>query len=354
MTEKNNLECPVCDESFEDKERHTEHKLLQHPAKFCSSCGEQLDHLPQECNYCKQTYCKDHRLPENHDCERLETSRDKNKSIRESKVSSAKTKNSEPSERESDKDIEEKGFLKKAKTKVKIAIFNAKSFLKRKYRSFSFAKFLPILGIIGIVFLSSFREGNPIFKDGNLRGELLSSQLSTAINEVQNALMLSNHIKLTITVILCITVWSVYRYWLLDSKYFRKSKKGLEQLTFVLIFIVFVARHVKVDTTIGLYVDWAMFLSVVFLELKGTWVAATAIDGIDMRSDLYLWLLRILGTLTMVVGAGLFVTSGMALSLTNADLVFNNIYPIGGACLFFLGAFMDYRSFRREPTLHVY
>ncbi len=33
----------------------------------CNSCGVEVD-LPFRCNYCKNYYCPDHRLPENHDC----------------------------------------------------------------------------------------------------------------------------------------------------------------------------------------------------------------------------------------------------------------------------------------------
>ncbi|MFX1238899.1 MAG: AN1-type zinc finger domain-containing protein [Promethearchaeota archaeon] len=34
----------------------------------CKICGEELGYLPFKCNYCGNSYCKEHRLPENHDC----------------------------------------------------------------------------------------------------------------------------------------------------------------------------------------------------------------------------------------------------------------------------------------------
>ena len=35
---------------------------------YCEFCGEQIGYLPFTCKYCGGTYCKKHRLPENHEC----------------------------------------------------------------------------------------------------------------------------------------------------------------------------------------------------------------------------------------------------------------------------------------------
>ncbi|TFG27164.1 MAG: hypothetical protein EU532_08040 [Promethearchaeota archaeon] len=35
---------------------------------FCEFCGEEIGYLPFKCKYCGGTFCKKHRLPENHDC----------------------------------------------------------------------------------------------------------------------------------------------------------------------------------------------------------------------------------------------------------------------------------------------
>ena len=35
---------------------------------FCEHCGEKIDLLPFKCKYCGGSYCKDHRLPEYHQC----------------------------------------------------------------------------------------------------------------------------------------------------------------------------------------------------------------------------------------------------------------------------------------------
>ncbi|MFX1353360.1 MAG: AN1-type zinc finger domain-containing protein [Promethearchaeota archaeon] len=35
---------------------------------FCEFCGEKIGYLPFKCKYCGGTFCKKHRLPENHQC----------------------------------------------------------------------------------------------------------------------------------------------------------------------------------------------------------------------------------------------------------------------------------------------
>jgi hypothetical protein len=35
---------------------------------YCEFCGKEIGYLPFRCKYCGNQYCKDHRLPENHEC----------------------------------------------------------------------------------------------------------------------------------------------------------------------------------------------------------------------------------------------------------------------------------------------
>lgn len=35
---------------------------------YCEFCGDQISYLPFSCKFCGGTYCKKHRLPENHEC----------------------------------------------------------------------------------------------------------------------------------------------------------------------------------------------------------------------------------------------------------------------------------------------
>ncbi|MGQ0606425.1 MAG: AN1-type zinc finger domain-containing protein [Candidatus Nitrosotenuis sp.] len=42
----------------------------------CTYCGNKTD-LPFECNYCKDEFCSEHRLPEEHRCVKLSSIRAK-------------------------------------------------------------------------------------------------------------------------------------------------------------------------------------------------------------------------------------------------------------------------------------
>lgn len=42
----------------------------------CAYCGEMTD-MPFECNYCRDPFCPDHRLPEDHRCVKLTSIRAK-------------------------------------------------------------------------------------------------------------------------------------------------------------------------------------------------------------------------------------------------------------------------------------
>lgn len=35
---------------------------------YCEYCGKEIGYLPFKCKYCGGTFCKEHRLPENHEC----------------------------------------------------------------------------------------------------------------------------------------------------------------------------------------------------------------------------------------------------------------------------------------------
>ena len=45
------------------------HTCIMLPEK-CAYCGDMVD-IPFECNYCKDPFCAEHRLPEDHRCVKL-------------------------------------------------------------------------------------------------------------------------------------------------------------------------------------------------------------------------------------------------------------------------------------------
>ena len=63
-------------------------------AEKCAYCGEMTD-MPFECNYCKDPFCSEHRLPEDHRCVKLSQIRTKRfgerKVVRDGTTSKRKT-----------------------------------------------------------------------------------------------------------------------------------------------------------------------------------------------------------------------------------------------------------------------
>ena len=37
----------------------------------CDYCKKNIDSLPHQCRYCNKVHCKNHLLPENHDCKNI-------------------------------------------------------------------------------------------------------------------------------------------------------------------------------------------------------------------------------------------------------------------------------------------
>lgn len=342
MSEEN--VCPICNYSFDNETLLENHKLIEHPNKFCTVCKKHLDYLPTTCNYCDDTYCEDHRLPENHECSGLNRNTD----------SGAEEK--EKGEEASNEQKKEENIVDGVMKSIKIVkpVSKIANNVWHRVRNINWHKGLPILGIIGLVFISSFRETNAIFKEGQLRVDVIFDGVKPGFQELQTALVATEPVELALTFVLIFTIWTGFRYWLQDLKYIHRNNNLLERLVITLIFVIVVMRHIDTGTAIGFYIDWAVFLSVLYLELSGTWFIAKTIDTIDLRSDLYLWLLRLSGTAIMFLGVSIIVSSGMALSLQDSSMLLENATWIAGICIFFLGAFMDYRSLRREPAIHVY
>jgi hypothetical protein len=57
----------------------------------CDYCHKISDELPYRCKFCGETFCSDHRLPENHECIGLEKYKDvKQEEFKEDVVKAAK------------------------------------------------------------------------------------------------------------------------------------------------------------------------------------------------------------------------------------------------------------------------
>ncbi len=121
----------------------------------------------------------------------------------------------------------------------------------------------------------------------------------------------------------------------------------VDKVIFVIMLLVF-SVHIKLKSMIGQYFDFGIFLLALYLVVAGTWLLAKIIDSLNLESDLYCWGLRIFGGVLILFGWIIVAVGSMAKVLTNSPLAFDNIFWITGLCIMGLGAFSEYRSFRRQ------
>lgn len=214
-------------------------------------------------------------------------------------------------------------------------------------------KFIPIIGLI-VLFAVTMGQNPEDIDATKIENISFVDRVTETFKSFSESFDFSNKLKLVFSIILIITIWTGYKYWLVRLKPIRRNPNLSERLIVVTIVIIFIERHVVMNSPIGKYIDWILFLSFLYIVVAGSWFLAKTIDGIDLSSDLYCWGLRLLGLIVAFFGILLFASSSLALTITNSKLVFNNIYWIASVCIILLGAFMEYRSFRRHPAIHVW
>jgi len=339
--DKEDFTCEFCEEEFETEKELKKHRRLEHERKTCSQCGKKLSQIPSECNYCGETFCTEHRLPENHSCIGLE---EETKS--DDKVMFMNSKENDSKAEMHTSEAPSTSQKSSSEFKGKIPDF------KNPVNPNSLKRLLPLIGILLLVGIygSSSPDGVNSVKDVQQLG--VDQKLVDAYESLKDSVQVEDKTKLGATFIFIVTIWSGFKYWLKDIRIIRRNSDLLEKVLTIIILITIFERHIALNSALGHYADWAIFLMTVYVEIAGSWFLAKTIDGIDLSSDLYCWGLRILGITTMIFG-GLLLTSSSFVAL-NSDLVFNNIYWIGSVCLIGLGAFMEYRSFRRHPAVHVW
>jgi hypothetical protein len=214
-------------------------------------------------------------------------------------------------------------------------------------------KFIPIIGLI-VLFAMMMGQKPEDIDATKIENTSFMDRVTETFKSFSKSFDFSDKLKLIFSIILITTIWTGYKYWLARLKHIRRNPNLSEKLIIVIIFVIFIERHVIMDSAIGRYIDWMLFLSFLYIVVAGSWFLAKTIDGMDLSSDLYCWGLRILGLVVAFFGIILFASSSLALTITNSKLIFNNIYWIASVCIILLGAFMEYRSFRRHPAIHVW
>ena len=214
-------------------------------------------------------------------------------------------------------------------------------------------KFIPIIGVILLWALFSSQK-NINWNNTSNTDLSFSDRVLNAWNDVSSSFRFDNLTDVLITLIILITLWTGYKYWLLRVRYLRNNARLLENIIIAVMVLVFVDRHIKLNSFLGSYIDWILFLIFLYLTLAGSWYIAKTIDRIDLSSDLYCWGLRILAAIVIFFGINFLFSSTLVLAFSNSKLVFNNIYWIMGVCMTLLGAFMGFRSVRRYPMIKIW
>lgn len=230
--------------------------------------------------------------------------------------------------------------------------------LKHFYHKYSkiFMKLIPIIGIIILMILFT-QQGEYKNNIGKSDQTIIEKSVEFA-KLFAKSFVFANHQKLLITIVLIITLWTGFYYWIKDMKIFRGKRKLLKNLLIAVTIIIFFYNHTRVGTEFTKYYSWIIFLCLLYIVIGGSWFLAKVIDGISLKSDLYCWGLRLLGAIVAMIGIFLFISSMSSIMLTNIFggkiFVFENIYWVLSVCLTLLGGFMVFRAGRRYPMIGVW
>lgn len=215
-------------------------------------------------------------------------------------------------------------------------------------------KALPFYLVLAAFYVSSFRSANFLFREGMLNEQILAGKLEVLISMINSSFVLGSPVKLLTTVLVLGSVWSIYSYWLKDWKILEESHNLLRKTLLVAIVAVILHRHVAPGTSLAALSEWIVFALTLYIEFAATWFLAKTIDHIDLSSDLKNWSLRLLGLPTVFAGSLISIAAQPFLTTTyTAEIYRNNIF-LAGLLLMVIGAFMIYRSTRRQPALKIW
>ena len=124
-------------------------------------------------------------------------------------------------------------------------------------------------------------------------------------------------------------------------------------MIFVLVLLV-LTRHLRLDSYIGIYLDWIIFFGGIYCILGSTWLLARFIDRINLSSDLNCIIFRILGFFVFLLGISVIAIYFSVILLTSSGYISKNLIWIFGIGLMFLGVFMGYRFHRRHSVIGVW
>jgi hypothetical protein len=139
-----------------------------------------------------------------------------------------------------------------------------------------------------------------------------------------------------------------------DSSILDGGYSVVRKILLASVAVVVLQRHVQAGTTISEVSEFIVFVIIVYLELAVTWFIARSIDSIDLSSDLKNWTLRLTGLPVVFIGSLVSISADPVFSETLETGIYGVNVLLGGLLLMVLGAFMIYRSTRRQPALKIW
>lgn len=207
-------------------------------------------------------------------------------------------------------------------------------------------KFIPIIGLILLLllFLSQKKNSSSVVDSTD---KSIFDFLNSIFLDFTNTFDFSDRIQLFTTILLIITIWTGYKYWLIKIRVIRRNAKLVDNLVFAILLIVF-SEHINFNSKTGEIFDWGLFLIVLYTVIAGTWLLMKIIDSFNLEPDLNCWGLRVIGFFVIIFGAIVFMSGAMTVMLMPEDFIFSHIFWIIGLCIIALGLFSEYRSIRRH------
>lgn len=140
-----------------------------------------------------------------------------------------------------------------------------KTKIKRVYAKHR-QKLLKTIPILGLLYLLVLFLGDGEGEPGIATNQLSTEQLWEALEGLVSSFKFGDPQTIIITVVTAIVIWTGYKYWLLQLRVFRRKQQITERLVFAFIAFVFINNHIKVNSPLGRFVDWAIFLIFFYLS----------------------------------------------------------------------------------------
>lgn len=120
-------------------------------------------------------------------------------------------------------------------------------------------KGIPVIGLIIILvitFVLNYSDVPFLIKINNAKSTLL------------DLFNFSNMLQLVRNIVVVITVWSGYMYWLKRVAVIRENSKLVESIIIVISLLIF-TEHINLSSPIGQFIDWIFYLAIPYLLFAG-------------------------------------------------------------------------------------